>query len=48
MLEERRQNLAQKTGDHITIKRNTQPTFQRRINIVSMLWINVEITLIRR
>ena len=26
----------------------TQPTFQRRINVVSMLWINVEITLIRR
>ena len=26
----------------------TQPTFQRRINVVSTLWINVEITLIRR
>ena len=25
-----------------------QPTFQRRINVVSTLWINVEITLIRR
>ena len=24
-----------------------QPTFQRRINVVSTLWINVEITLIR-
>ena len=27
---------------------HTQPTFQRRINVVSTLWINVEITLIRR
>ena len=26
----------------------TQPTFQRRINVVSTFWINVEITLIRR
>ena len=26
----------------------SQPTFQRRINVVSTLWINVEITLIRR
>ena len=26
----------------------TQPTFQRRINVVSTLWINVEITLIWR
>ena len=26
----------------------TQPTFQRRINVVSKLWINVEITLTRR
>ena len=26
----------------------TQPAFQRRINVVSTLWINVEITLIRR
>ena len=26
----------------------TQPTFQRRINVVSTLWINIEITLIRR
>ena len=26
----------------------TQPTFQRRISVVSTLWINVEITLIRR
>ena len=26
----------------------TQPTFQRRINVVSTLWINVEITLIQR
>ena len=25
-----------------------QPTFQRRINVVSTLWIKVEITLIRR
>ena len=28
--------------------RLTQPVFQRPINVVSMLWINVEITLIRR
>ena len=27
---------------------NSQPTFQRRLNVVSTLWINVEITLIRR
>ena len=27
--------------------RQTQPTFQRWINVVSTLWINVEITLIR-
>ena len=26
----------------------TQPTFRRRINVVSTLWINVEIKLIRR
>ena len=26
----------------------SQPTFQRRIDAVSTLWINVEITLIRR
>ena len=26
---------------------STHPTFQRRINVVSTLWINVEITLIR-
>ena len=26
----------------------SQPTFQRRINVVSTLWINVKITLIRR
>ena len=26
----------------------SQPTFQRRINVVSTLWINVEIALIRR
>ena len=26
----------------------TQPTFQRRINVVSTFWINIEITLIRR
>ena len=26
----------------------TQPTFQRRVNIVSMLWLKVELTLIRR
>ena len=26
----------------------TKPTFQRRINVVSMLWIAVEITLLRR
>ena len=26
----------------------SQPTFQRRINVVLTLWINVEITLIRR
>ena len=26
----------------------SQPTFQRRINVVSTLWINFEITLIRR
>ena len=26
----------------------TQPTFQRRINVVSTLWINVKIMLIRR
>ena len=26
----------------------TQPTFQRRINVISTLWINVEITFIRR
>ena len=25
----------------------TQPTAQRRINVVSLLWINIEITLIR-
>ena len=25
----------------------TQPTFQRRINVVSTLWINAEITLMR-
>ena len=25
-----------------------RPTFQRRINVVSTLWVNVEITLIRR
>ena len=30
------------------VKASTQPTFQRRINFVSTLWINVEITLIRR
>ena len=24
---------------------STEPTFQRRINVVSMLWVNVEITL---
>ena len=30
------------------VKVSAQPTFQRRINVVSMLWINVEITLIRR
>ena len=29
-------------------KYSSQPTFQRRINVVSTLWINVEITLIRR
>ena len=28
-------------------KYSSQPTFQRRINVVSTLWINVEITLIR-
>ena len=27
---------------------SSQPTFQRRINVVSTLWINVKITLIRR
>ena len=27
--------------------RQTQPTFQRWVNVVSTLWINVEITLIR-
>ena len=27
---------------------SAQPTFQRRINVVSTLWINVEIMLIRR
>ena len=26
----------------------TQTTFQRRINVVSTLWMNVEITLIQR
>ena len=26
----------------------TQPIFQRRINVVSALWINVEIRLVRR
>ena len=26
----------------------SKPMFQRRINVVSMLWINTEITLIRR
>ena len=26
----------------------TQATFQRRINVVSTLWMNVEITLIQR
>ena len=26
----------------------TEPTFQRRINVVSTLWIDVEITLIQR
>ena len=26
----------------------SQPTFQRQINVVSTLWINVEITLMRR
>ena len=30
-----------------TLARSTRPTFQRRINVVSTLWINVEITLIR-
>ena len=29
-------------------KELTRPTFQRRINVVSTLWINIEITLIRR
>ena len=29
-------------------KHETQPTIQRRMNLVSTLWINVEITLIRR
>ena len=38
---------------YITYVRKTnievaQPTFQRRINVVSTLWINVEITLILR
>ena len=27
---------------------STQPTFQRRINVVSMLWINVAVTLKQR
>ena len=31
-----------------TVKYSAQPTFQRRINVVSTLWINFEITLIRR
>ena len=26
----------------------SKPIFQRRINVVSMLWINTEITLIQR
>ena len=29
------------------LQKNTQPTFQRRINVASTLWINFEITLIR-
>ena len=39
----KRSKEAQCKGIHLT-----QPTFQRRINVVSTLWINVELTLIRR
>ena len=42
-----------KVGGRIFLKINffidtTQPTFQRRINVVSTFWITLEITLIRR
>ena len=33
---------------NVAVKQTSQPTFQRRINVVSTLSINVEITLIRR
>ena len=33
---------------YLSLTQYSQPTFQRRINVVSTLWINVEITLIRR
>ena len=39
---------ARKHAGHVGTWACTQPTFQRRINVVSTLCINVEITLIRR
>ena len=33
---------------YLSLTQYSQPTFQRRINVVSTLWINVEIMLIRR
>ena len=38
----------QKLRGFSALKEIFQPTFQRRINVVSTLWINVKITLIRR
>ena len=34
--------------NHVNSGDVSQPTFRRQINVVSTLWINVEITLIRR
>ena len=38
----------QRLCDVLSLSVPSQPTFQRQINVVSTMWINVKITLIRR